>query len=508
MPFIALVVEFLRARPAALVAAAIAAQAMLWVLLPTIFYASPPGELAQLLAIGHEWQIGSWLGPPLAPWLGEIAFRAAGWFGVYLLAQLCVAGALWIIFVLGRLLMGATFAAMATLLLAGVLALSIPTPDFGATVLAMPLTAGVLLAYWRALNERRAALWLALAVLLGLLALTSYWALLLMILLAAFTVATPEGRAALRDFDPWAAAALAFVIPFPHLGWLYRGGSHLLRAEMPGSDIIAASALLHWPLMLAAVAAAHVGFALLVLTASPLGADRKAQVPTVEREALSPLAQRFAIFFAIAPPVAGTFVAAALGAPLAQAWSGYLMLCSGLGLMAIVASPLPVFRQQLLAPVWLAVLLAPPVIIAAAILVLPWISTVELGTQVPAKAMARFLTESFQRRVGQKLAIVVGEVPEAYLIAAASPDRPRFASADHPQQTPWISDADIVRQGAIVVWRVDGGGAAPPAGVKARFPNLVAEVPQSFPRPIQGLLPTYRLGWGLIRPSAAAPSTH
>jgi hypothetical protein len=497
MPFIALIVEFLRARPAALAAAAIAAQGLVWVLLPTIFYASPPGELAQVLAVGHEWQIGSWLGPPLAPWLAEVAFRAAGWFGVYLLAQICVGAALWVSFVLGRLLLGATYAAMAVLLMAGVLALTVPTPDFGPAVLAMPLTACALLAYWRGLTERRAMQWLMLGGTLGLLGLTSYWVLPLMLLLAAFTVATPEGRAALRDIDPWAAAALALVIPFPYIGWLYRTGLPLLQ---PFDLVTTTSLLLQWPMMIAAVALAHAGFALLALTASPAGVDRQAQVPELERAPLLPLTQRFAVFFALAPIIVGTLAMAALDRPLVEAWSGYLMLMSGIGLMAIVPAPLRVFRQHLLGPVWLAVLLAPPVAIASAILILPWTSTAELATQAPASAMAGFFTDSFHRRVGQKLEIVVGDARETYLIAAASHDRPSVASAEHADRTPWVTNEDIARKGAVVVWPLRGTSAEPPPALRARFPDLVAEVPPSFRRPIQGLLPTYRLGWGVIRP--------
>ncbi|MGD9844645.1 MAG: glycosyltransferase family 39 protein [Variibacter sp.] len=500
MPFIALIVEFLRARPAALAAAAIGAQGLIWVLLPTILYASPPGELAQVLAVGHEWQIGSWLGPPLAPWLAELAFRAAGWFGVYLLAQICVAAALWVSFALGRRLLGATYAAMAVLLMAGVLALTVPTPDFGPAVLAMPLTACALLAYWRGLTERRAAQWLILGGVLGLLGLTSSWALLLMALLAVFTVATPEGRAALRDFDPWAAAALALVIPFPYIGWLYRTG---LPFPQPLDLAATTSALLRWPVMVAAVALAHAGFALLVLTASPAGADRQAQVPELERAPFLPLTQRFAVFFALAPIIAGTLVIAALDRPLAETWSGYLMLMSGIGLMAVVPTPLRIFRQHLLGPVWLAVLLAPPAAIAGIILILPWTSAAELVTQEPASAMARFFTDSFHRRVGQKLEIVVGDTRDAYLIAAASHDRPSVASAEHRDRTPWVTDADIARKGGVVVWPLRGTSAEPPPALRARFPDLVAEVPPSFRRPIQGLLPTYRLGWGVIRPSTS-----
>jgi len=66
-------------------------QAALWLILPLLLYRSPPGDLATVRAYGREYQVGTDLGPPLAFWLADIAFRAAGnhMFGVYLLAQLC-----------------------------------------------------------------------------------------------------------------------------------------------------------------------------------------------------------------------------------------------------------------------------------------------------------------------------------------------------------------------------------------------------------------------------------
>ena len=65
-------------RPALVFWIAALAQAALWTLVPTLFYSAPPGDLPIVLAIGHEFQLGTHLGPPLAFWLAEVAFRLAG----------------------------------------------------------------------------------------------------------------------------------------------------------------------------------------------------------------------------------------------------------------------------------------------------------------------------------------------------------------------------------------------------------------------------------------------
>ena len=261
MPSVVSIVELLRARPTAVVWGAVAAQALLWFVVPSLFYASPPGGLPEVLAIGREWQLGSWLGPPLAFWLAEIAFSAAGGhaFGVYALSQACVIGAFWTIFRLGRSIVGAQHAALAVLLMTGVLALTVPTPEFGPHVLAMPLVALALLFYWRAVGEGRRIYWLALAFALGLMLFATYWAALLIALLALFTLATAQGRATLTTIDPWAAGVIALMIPLPHWAWLYRGGAALLLQSAPNP--------LLGPAILAAVAASHVGLVALILLA-------------------------------------------------------------------------------------------------------------------------------------------------------------------------------------------------------------------------------------------------
>ena len=501
MPYVSLIVEFLRARPAAVVWMVGGSQAVLWFLLPTALYTSPPGELPQVLAVGREWQIGSWLGPPLAFWAAELAFNAAGGrvFGVYLLAQLCVAAAFWAIYLLGRDMVGKRHAAMAALLMTGIYLLSVPTPAFGPPVLALPLTAIALLLYWRALNEPRRGHWIALGFVLGLLLLTTQWGLLLL-LLAAFMPVTPQGRAALRSIDPYGAAALALVIPYPYFFWLIRSGKASASLAAAGRALDeGASGLLWWPLLLAGFVAAHAGLIVLAALASGIGSNRAEQVPEIERPPLPVLAVPFAAFFALAPALIGTLIAALFGYSSPSA-GGQLALMSALAVIVFAGNPVRIHRQRIAGWTLLAVLLAPPVVVVLAILFGPWTALGDFSSQQPANAMARFFTDGFHRRVGKPLEVLVGDTRPVYLVAAASSDRPRVYSAARPERTPWLTDADVRRKGAIFIWPITDAVGAPPAAMRARFPELVPEVPQTFPRRIQGFLPTYRVGWAMLRP--------
>src|ERR1700761_2784337 len=114
MRFTSLVVELIRARPRLVVWLVIVLQDVLWLLVSLIRFRSPPDDLATVLSVGREYQVGTDLGPPLSFWLADIAFRAAGGhvFGVYLLAQVCSIAAFWILFLLGRSIVGGPQAAL------------------------------------------------------------------------------------------------------------------------------------------------------------------------------------------------------------------------------------------------------------------------------------------------------------------------------------------------------------------------------------------------------------
>ncbi len=108
---------------------------------------SPRATSRRCWPIGREYQVGTDLGPPLAFWLADIAFRAAGnhVFGVYLLAQLCAITTFMTLYQLARAIVGGQQAVLAVLLTMTVTAFSWPGVEFGPLVLARPLWALLLL---------------------------------------------------------------------------------------------------------------------------------------------------------------------------------------------------------------------------------------------------------------------------------------------------------------------------------------------------------------------------
>ena len=182
-----------------------------------------------------------------------------------------------------------------------------------------------------------------------------------------------------------------------------------------------------------------------------------------------------------------------------------LVVLSGLAVVVAAGDMIRLYRKRISALVWLGLLLVPPAVIVAATVTLPWTAAVDLEVSKPANAMGQFFTETFRRRTGKPLAIVVGDARTAGLVALASPDRPSLYVEGSPALAPWLTDEAVREKGAILAWSATDTAGTPPAALKARFPDMVAEVPRSFDRSVQGRLPLLRIGWAVIRPIAQGP---
>ena len=498
-----LYIEGLRSRPLLVFWLATLAQAVLWIAVPTLFYAAPPGELAQVLAIGHEFPIDGDFGPPLAYWLAEIAFRAAGLFGVYALSQICVIATYWCVFALGRAMVGATHAAIAVLLMVGIFAFAVPTPNFGPPTLAMALWAAVLLFYWRAVAQGRREYWYALAVAAALLLMTTEGALILLGVVILFTAATERGRVAVDTIEVWIAVTIIVAMVFVHFVLLEREGLLTLTPALERLRLagVARANTAAWLRLLGALVLAHAGLAVLVVLAVGWPRTRLGPAPAIVRAPTAPFAVTFVKTFALVPALLATIVAVLVGVPLPIGGTAPLLVLSGLGVVVAAGNSLELHHQRILGQAWAGLLIVPAIFVPIVIAVLPWATGTDLKVAQPAGTIGRFFADSFARRTGHPLAIVSGDERFAELIALAAPSRPSVYFDTEPLHSPWVTPETIRKKGAVVVWPAADANPAPPAEIRARFPDLVPEVPHTFARPVRGRLPPLLIGWGVIRPA-------
>jgi hypothetical protein len=498
MRFTSLIIELIRARPRLVVWLVVLLQAALWLILPLLLYRSPPGDLATVIAYGREYQVGTDLGPPLAFWLADIAFRAAGnhMFGVYLLAQLCSIVTFLALYRLARAVVGGQQAVLAVLLTITVTAFSSPGVEFGPLVLARPLWALLLLHSWQLIGQGRRNAWFAWSIEAGLLLLTTPAAIGLLLLLAGFALATARGRRTLMSFDPLFALLVIVVLVLPYLVWLIRADT-LAMPHWPAVADLRGRAL-HWAALLGGMLIAISGIVVLVVVNSGWFGDPE-DAPIIYRPPIDPLARDFVYFFAIAPALAGSLVSGLFDLDRVAGGSGIALLMSGLAAIVAAGDLIQLRRQRMLRSAWAAVLIAPALAAIATTLFLPWTGGGEVATSLPATAIARFFGDSFERRTNHPLRAVTGDAQLAALISLDAA-RPHLLLDAAPERTPWLTLAKFNETGGVVVWRASDTVGTPPADIAQRFPGLVPEVPRAFEWLVTGRQPLLRIGWAIVRP--------
>jgi hypothetical protein len=394
---------------------------------------------------------------------------------------------------------------MAVLLMAGISLFTVPTPDFGPAILAMALWAVVLLQYWRAVGQGRRRSWYVLGVAAALLLLTSNAALILLGALMLFTAMTARGRVALNANEPWIVTIALAVFLFLHLLWLQNTGDSLAPTLARLRDATASSQnTFAWLRLLGAIVLAHAGLVILVFLASGWPRTGDAPAPAIARLPIDPAAITFVKVIALVPALLATIVAVLFGRALPIGGAAPLVVLSGLAIIIASGDSIALFHQRILGYAWAGLLVVPALFVPVVMVLLPWAARSDLKIEQPANAMGRFFAESFERRTGRPLAVVTGDLGTATLIALAAPSRPSVYFDTDPARSPWVTPDDIRSKGAVVVWLTADTTPTPPPEIKARFPDLIPEVPRTFPRPVQGRLPPLRVGWGVIRPGSVA----
>jgi len=501
MRFTSLIIELIRARPRLVVWLVVVLQAALWLAVPLLLYRSPPGELATVLAYGREYQVGTDLGPPLAFWFADIAFRAAGnhLFGVYLLSQLCSIAMFLTLYQLARAIVGGQQAVLAVLLTMTVTAFSSPSLEFGPLVLARPLWALLLLHSWQLIGQNRRNAWFAWSIEAGLLLLTTSAAPGLLLLLVGFSLATVRGRRTLMSFDPLFALLVIVVLALPYLIWLIRAGA-LAWPHWPALADLNARAL-HWAALFGGLLAAISGIVMLVALNSGWFSRNPEEAPIIYRPPVDPLARHFVYFLAVGPALLGSLVSGLFDLDRVAGGAGVALLMSGLAAIVGTGDLVHLRRQRLLRSVWAAAIAAPALAVLATTIFLPWTGSGEVSTSLPARTIAHFFGDSFERRTNRPLPAVTGDAQLAALIALDT-GRPHLLLDAAPQRTPWLTLAKFNETGGVVVWRASDTEGTPPPDIAQRFPGLVPEVPRAFEWFVTGRQPLLRIGWAIVRPKA------
>jgi len=495
-------VEGLRARPAFFVGLLLIAHAVLWTLVAWFANPTPDPKLTIGLALGREWQLGYVEGPPLAPWVLEVAYQLGGVAAAYALAPLTVALAGWLVFLFARRIVGDRHGALAVFLMVGVHPVAFPVGAFDSDLVQMPLVALAVLAWWIAVTERSRVAWIVLALAFAALAYAGVQGLFILAALIVLTVAGATGRATLRVYEMQIVAVAALFIftllLTPRMIWLQNHGfaGAVGNLTAPADQVGATGALAG----AATVLLGHVGLLLLVALGSWIMAQDREIAPVFMRPPLDRFGKATAIVLALLPGLLALIAAFLLGGKYPAVAAAPLVLYSGLLVVVLAGDALRVHRQRLVAFAALTLLFLPPALELATAFAAPWFGNTGRATNWPASEIARYITDVYRTRTGRPLEYVVGDATTASAAALASRDRPHvFIDAD-PERASWADRAKIEADGAVVIWGIRGANAAPPAALAANLPPLVSEAPLTLRWMRPGNLDLVRFGWAIIPP--------
>jgi Dolichyl-phosphate-mannose-protein mannosyltransferase len=157
---VAAVVEFARREPGKVLTAVLGLHLLAWTTVPILVSPNLQLDLVEDLALGKEWQLGYWKGPPLAWWVGEAAYRLTGQFeAVYALGALAVVISLHGVWLLARETIGAFEGLIAVLALEGVHYYNFSAVKFNTDQMQLPFRAFTGLFFYRAIKRSRALDW-------------------------------------------------------------------------------------------------------------------------------------------------------------------------------------------------------------------------------------------------------------------------------------------------------------------------------------------------------------
>jgi len=158
---LAALVDYARREPGKVVALVLALHLIIWTALPALLSHNLQLDLVEDLALGREWQLGYWKHPPLPWWPADAIYRIAGdVHAVYLLGPLAAVACMYVVWLLGRDIVGGFQSLIAVLALEGIHFFNFSVPKFAHDQMQLPFWAMTGLFLYRAFVQDRKRYWL------------------------------------------------------------------------------------------------------------------------------------------------------------------------------------------------------------------------------------------------------------------------------------------------------------------------------------------------------------
>ena len=432
------------------------------------------------LALGREWQLGYWKHPPLPWWLADLVYRLTGdVHAVYILGPLSAAACMYVVWLLGRDIVGGFQALIAVLALEGIHFFNFSVPKFAHDQMQLPFWAMTGLFLYRALANGRAKHWLLAGASLALCFWSKYAAFALAGSIGLFMLFDPKARASLRTPGPWLMALAFLVVIAPNVNWLIETGFMPMRYVDARAKI--ATQWYHvftYPLQWTASQLFFIAPAIGLIALALIGARPQ---PAAIDETMS-FARRYLAMLALGPFLVTTALALLAGRLPVAMWGYPLWSFAPLAALVWFGPVTGSAQVRRFAAGFVVVFLAMPFAYVAVEALEPAWRDRPKATQFPGRQLADEITRAWRAKFGTPVPFVGGGEFSTNNIAVYSPDKPRVIVHADPTISPWINRDELRKRGAVIVWEDGQLDAAAMAQLRRDYPGLKVQEPLSLPR--------------------------
>ena len=468
------------------------AHVVLWTLICTLTQPNLPLDMVEMTFWGEQWQLGYHKHPPLPAWIAATVWQLGNhspWL-MYLTSQLTIAVTFWAVWQLAREGLPAWLALCSVAVLQGCYYCTFMINDINNTNVTRPFWALSILFLYRAISserpKRQYLYWCLTGVTIGLGMLCKYYLAILLLAMMSVPLLIPSVRKSLRTVGPWLTTAIALLIFSPHLVWMINNDFVTVQYALDRSTETAQLSWTRHILSPTQFLLSQIGAWLpIVLLSWPLiGKTIKTNeikcllAKKDETANATPIFRTYLSIVVLGPILIYVVVALITGANIRSKWGGPLFSFLGVWLIANYPfqknSDANITKQTEIRKALRGCLVAATVMLFAFTVkntVIPPLRGEFSRVHFPGQVVSQEVQQRWAEHETSELSIVGGDMFVAGCTSVYAEKKLDVYAGLKPITSPWVSDEEINKRGAMIVWNIDETGKAPPSSWLNRFPN-------------------------------------
>lgn len=465
---------------------------VLWTLICTLTQPNLPLDMVEMTFWGEQWQLGYHKHPPLPAWIAAAVWQLGNhspWL-MYLTSQLTIAVTFWAVWQLAREGLPAWMALCSVAVLQGCYYCTFLINDINNTNVTRPFWALSILFLYRAISserpKRQYLYWCLTGVTIGLGMLCKYYLAILLLAMMSVPLLIPSARKSLRTAGPWLTTAIALLIFSPHLVWMVNNDFVTIQYALERSTETAQFSWTRHILSPIQFLLSQIGAWLpIVLLSWPLigkaiktNGFKRLVTKKDETANATPFFRTYLSIVALGPILIYVVVALITGAKIRSKWGGPLFSFFGVWLIASYPfrknSDVNITKQIEIQKALRGCLVAATIMLFGFTVkntVIPPLRGEFSRIHFPGQVVSQEVQKRWAEHETSELSIVGGDMFVAGCTSVYAEEKLDVYAELKSITSPWVSDEEINKRGAMIVWNIDETGKAPPSGWLRRFPN-------------------------------------